>query len=149
MRSLRIAARVAVLSVVALPAAAQSRSAVQESARTILRELIAINTDHDSGSTTIAAQAIARRLIAGGFPAAEVQIIGPATSPKNQNLIARYRGTGNGKPILLMAHLDVVTARSADWSVRPYELTEKDGFLYGRGTSDQTNARCWSRPFLR
>jgi acetylornithine deacetylase/succinyl-diaminopimelate desuccinylase-like protein len=139
MRSLRIAARVAVLSVVALPAAAQSRSAVQESARTILRELIAINTDHDSGSTTIAAQAIARRLIAGGFPAAEVQIIGPATSPKNQNLIARYRGTGNGKPILLMAHLDVVTARSADWSVRPYELTEKDGFLYGRGTSDQKN----------
>ena len=120
-------------------ASAQDRSAVQQSAREIFRELIGINTDGDSGSTTVAAQAMAQRLIAAGFPAADVKLLGPASNPKNWNLVARYRGTGKAKPILLMAHLDVVTARRSDWSIAPYELTEKDGFLYGRGTSDQKN----------
>ncbi len=120
-------------------ASAQDRSAVQQSAREIFRELIGINTDGDSGSTTVAAQAMAQRLIAAGFPAVDVKILGPASNPKNWNLVARYRGKGKAKPILLMAHLDVVTARRSDWSIAPYELTEKDGFLYGRGTSDQKN----------
>ena len=118
-------------------AAAQSPalSPVQQTARDVLKELIDINTDSDSGSTTIAAKAVAKRLIAAGIPQADVQIVGPAGS-KNHSLVARLRGAGKRKPILLLAHLDVVTARQADWSVEPYKLTEKDGFFYGRGTSD-------------
>jgi acetylornithine deacetylase/succinyl-diaminopimelate desuccinylase-like protein len=134
-----LAAAAALVAILATPARAQSRSAVQESAREILRELVGINTDHDSGSTTVAAEAMAKRLLAGGFPAADVQLIGPDAHRNNWNLVARYRGTGKGRPILLLAHLDVVTARQDDWTVPTYELTEKDGFLYGRGTSDQKN----------
>src|SRR5204863_9575445 len=93
------------------------------------------NTTGSSGSTTVAAQAMADRLIKAGFPPADVQVIGPEGS-KNFNLVARYRGTGREKPILLLAHLDVVEARREDWSVDPFTLTEKDGFFYGRGTLD-------------
>jgi len=104
-------------------------------ARDIFEQLIDINTTGSSGSTTIASQAMADRLIHAGFPAADVQVIGPAGS-KNFNIVARYRGTGRDKPILLLAHLDVVEARREDWSVDPFTLTEKDGFFYGRGTLD-------------
>jgi len=122
----------------AAPVAAQpapSRTPAQQTARDVLAELIGINTDHDSGSTTVAAQAVARRLLAGGIPAADVQIVGPAGS-RNHNVVARLHGTGARKPLLLLAHLDVVTARAADWTIPPYRLTERDGFFYGRGTSD-------------
>ena len=101
----------------------------------ILAELIGINTTHDHGSTTPAAQAMARRLLAAGFPDSDVQVVGPTTS-RNQNLVARYRGTGKRRPILLLAHLDVVEALPADWSVDPFTLLERDGYFYGRGTSD-------------
>ena len=104
-------------------------------ARDIFEQLIDINTTGSSGSTTVAAQAMADRLIKAGFPPADVQVIGPEGS-KNFNLVARYRGTGREKPILLLAHLDVVEARREDWSVDPFTLTEKDGFFYGRGTLD-------------
>ena len=125
-------------SAAALPAQSPVRSNVQVTAREVLAELIGINTDHDSGSTTVAAQAIAKRLLAAGIPAADVHVIGPANS-KNHNLVARLHGTGARKPLLLLAHLDVVTARPSDWTLPPYALTEKDGFLYGRGTSDIKN----------
>jgi len=104
-------------------------------ARDLLAQLININTTHDHGSTTPAAQAMARRLLAAGFPEADVQIVGP-TNSRNQNLVARYRGTGTRRPILLLAHLDVVEALPTDWSVDPFTLLERDGYFYGRGTSD-------------
>src|SRR6185503_6713432 len=62
------------------------------------------------------------------------QVLAP--HPKKGNLVARLRGSGNGKPLLLLAHLDVVEARREDWSVDPFTLLEKDGYFYGRGTSD-------------
>jgi acetylornithine deacetylase/succinyl-diaminopimelate desuccinylase-like protein len=104
------------------------------SARAIFAELVGINTTHDHGSTTLAARALARRLLAAGFPAKDVIIAGP--SPQRQNLVARLRGSGGRPPILLLAHLDVVEARREDWSLDPFKLTEKDGYFYGRGTSD-------------
>ena len=104
------------------------------SARAIFAELVGINTTHDHGSTTLAARALARRLLAAGFPAKDVIIAGP--SPQRQNLVARLRGSGGRPPILLLAHLDVVEARREDWSLDPVKLTEKDGYFYGRGTSD-------------
>lgn len=106
-------------------------------ARDIFEQLININTTGSSGSTTIAANAMAKRLTDAGFPAADVQVIGHEGS-KNYNLVARYRGTGRGvdKPILLLSHLDVVEARREDWSLDPFTFVERDGFFYGRGTLD-------------
>ena len=104
-------------------------------ARAILKELIEINTtDTPAGNTTTAAEAMATRLKAAGIPAADVRVLGP--DPRKGNLVARLRGTGAKRPILLLAHLDVVEARREDWSVEPFTLLEKDGFFYGRGTSD-------------
>src|SRR5262249_5424859 len=77
---------------------------------------------------------MAARLRAAGYPEGDVQIVGPG--PRNRNLVARLRGNGARPPILLLAHLDVVEARREDWSMDPFKLIERDGFFYGRGTSD-------------
>ncbi|HEX7023558.1 MAG TPA: M20/M25/M40 family metallo-hydrolase, partial [Gemmatimonadales bacterium] len=85
--------------------------------------------------TPAAARAMADRLLAAGFPASDVRVLG--YSERYQSLVARLRGKDGGrKPILLMAHLDVVDARKEDWSTDPYRFVEQDGFYYGRGTSD-------------
>jgi acetylornithine deacetylase/succinyl-diaminopimelate desuccinylase-like protein len=102
-------------------------------AREILAQLVAINTTQDSGATR-AARALARRLSAAGFPARDVRLAGPR--PRKQNLVVRLRGRGKAKPILFLAHLDVVEAKREDWTVDPFRLTERDGWLYGRGTFD-------------
>lgn len=103
-------------------------------ARDIFKELIEINTTDSSGSTTLAAEAMAGRLKAAGFAPSDVQVLGPA--PRKGNLVARLRGKGDARPILLLAHLDVVEARREDWSFDPFAFTERDGYFYGRGTND-------------
>ena len=106
-------------------------------AREIYKELVEINTtDTPAGNVTRAAEAMAARLKAAGFPAADIQVLGP--DPKKGNLVLRWRaGSGaSRKPILLLAHLDVVDAKREDWSFDPFTFLEKDGFFYGRGTSD-------------
>ena len=104
-------------------------------AREIYKQLVEINTtDTPAGNVTKAAEAVAARLQAAGFPAAEMQILGP--DPRKGNLVFRFRGSGARKPLLLLAHLDVVEAKREDWSMDPFTFTEKDGFFYGRGTSD-------------
>jgi len=110
-------------------------SANDQRARDIFEQLININTTGSSGSTTIASNAMAKRLIDAGFPAADVQVIGREGS-RNFNLVARFRGTGSQKPILLLSHIDVVEAKREDWSVDPFTFLERDGFFYGRGTMD-------------
>jgi acetylornithine deacetylase/succinyl-diaminopimelate desuccinylase-like protein len=108
----------------------------QQEARDIFRELIEINTAYKAGSTSPAAHAIARRFLAAGFPLSDVTVIGPA-GDKDSSVIVRMRGSDAAlKPVLLIAHLDVVEALRADWSLDPFILTERDGFFYGRGTSD-------------
>lgn len=104
-------------------------------AREIYKELIEINTtDTPAGNVTKAAEAMAARLKAAGFADSDVRILGP--DPRKGNLIARLKGSGKKRPILLLAHLDVVEAKREDWSVDPFTFLEKDGFFYGRGTSD-------------
>ena len=103
-------------------------------ARDILRELIETNTSPSVGDCTAAARLAAKRLLAAGFPASDVQVIVPA--PKQGNLIARLRGRGLARPIVFLAHLDVVEARRDDWSFDPFRLLERDGYFYGRGTQD-------------
>src|SRR5579871_3347241 len=118
----------------AAPSLGQILTAQQQLAFDIYKELVEINTVTATGDTGQAADAMAARLRAAGFSGDDVQVFKPA--PRKGNLVARLRGTGVRKPILLLAHLDVVEAPPADWSFDPFKLTEKDGYYYGRGTVD-------------
>lgn len=125
----------AFLLLVVSPAFAQQPPAgYAERGREILKELIETDTTHSTGNVTHAAERMAVRLVAAGFPKADVHVVGGAE--KKHNLVARYRGRGARKPVLFIAHLDVVEARKEDWSLNPFVLTEKDGYYYGRGTED-------------
>ena len=125
----------AVAATTAATAGAQQTPKVfHDIGRAVLRELIETNTTASSGNTTLAAQQLETRFQDAGFPPGDIQVIGP--TPKNRNFVVRYRGTGARKPILLLAHLDVVEAKKTDWTYDPFALTEHDGYLYGRGTQD-------------
>ena len=106
----------------------------QQLALAIFKELVEINTVTATGDTERAAEAMAARLRAAGFAGPDVQVL--VSAPRKGNLVARLRGTGKRKPILLLAHTDVVDARPEDWSFDPFKLTERDGYFYGRGTTD-------------
>jgi acetylornithine deacetylase/succinyl-diaminopimelate desuccinylase-like protein len=129
-----VGATAVLASAVVCPAPAHALTPQQQRALDTYKELVEINTVTETGDTARAADAMAARLIAAGFDSADVQVFKPA--PRKGNLVARLRGTGARKPILLLAHLDVVEARSEDWSVDPFRLTEKDGYFYGRGSGD-------------
>ena len=107
-------------------------------AYTIFAEMIGMRTTHDVGSTGLA-KVIEEHLLHAGFAAGDVVFIAPADKPTKGNVIVRYRGKATGKPVLFLAHLDVVEAKAEDWSVDPFKLTEKDGYYYGRGTIDMKN----------
>src|SRR5262245_18250880 len=116
---------------------AQALSAHQQLARDVFKELIEINTTDSNGDNTKAAEAMAARFRAAGFPAADVFVGGP--DPRKGNVVIRYRGrNAELKPLLLLAHLDVVEAKKDDWSseLDPFRFTEREGFYYGRGTTD-------------
>jgi acetylornithine deacetylase/succinyl-diaminopimelate desuccinylase-like protein len=115
-------------------APAQNLSPQQQLARDIYKELIEINTVTDTGDTLKAAEAMAQRLRAAGFSADDARVLSPA--PRKGNLVARLRGTGARKPILLMAHIDVVEAHREDWTYDPFKLTEEGGYFYARGSLD-------------
>jgi acetylornithine deacetylase/succinyl-diaminopimelate desuccinylase-like protein len=127
------------LALPALAAAAAAGAAVAQEtphalARAVLKELVDTNTTDSAGDNTAAAEAVARRLRAAGLPAADVEVVVPA--PAKGNLVARLRGSGRGRPVLFLAHLDVVEARREDWTLDPFRLVERDGYFYGRGTQD-------------
>jgi len=107
-------------------------------AREIFKELIETNTTHAQGSTE-AAKAIQSHLLAAGFAPGDVQLVTPPDRPTKGSLVVRCRGKSKGRPVLFLGHLDVVDAKSEDWSVDPFKLTEKDGWYYGRGTIDMKN----------
>ncbi|MDQ3042894.1 MAG: M20/M25/M40 family metallo-hydrolase [Acidobacteriota bacterium] len=111
----------------------------QQLLRGIYQELIEINTTDSVGDTTKAAEAMAVRLRAAGFPEADVRVLVNPGNNRKGNLVARYRSANaTRKPLLLLAHIDVVEARKEDWSdnLDPFKLTERDGYFYGRGTTD-------------
>jgi len=146
----RIIAACAVLG--ATTAGAQDRTMPPDSerqlARAIYKEMVEIKTGYTTGATTPLAEAVARRLRAAGFPTADV-FVGGAT-PTKANLVVRYRGTRRQRPMLLLAHTDVVEAKREDWSMDPYALVEKDGYFYGRGTGDdKAQAAIWIANLIR
>src|SRR5580698_8108848 len=101
--------------------------ATRKLAHDIFQQLIEINTTDSVGSTTVAAEAMGKRLLAAGFTAEDVKVLGP--NDRKGNMVARYRGTGTAglKPILIIGHLDVVEARREDWTTDPFQLVEKGG----------------------
>jgi acetylornithine deacetylase/succinyl-diaminopimelate desuccinylase-like protein len=116
--------------------------AEKQLAHDIYKEFIEIQSAFTTGSTTPVAEAAAARLKAAGFSDADIFVGG--ASPKKANMVVRYHGTGARKPLLLLAHIDVVEAKREDWSMDPFQLTEKDGFFYGRGTGDdKAQAAVW------
>jgi acetylornithine deacetylase/succinyl-diaminopimelate desuccinylase-like protein len=130
------------------PAAPTSPDEYRQLARDIFGELIAIDTTDSAGDVTVAAQAVARRLQEAGFPDEDITLAGP--HPRKMNIVARLRGSGARGPLLMLAHLDVVEADPAEWSTDPFELVERDGFFYGRGTTDQkAMASLWTANLIR
>ncbi|MGE5732550.1 MAG: M20/M25/M40 family metallo-hydrolase, partial [Gemmatimonas sp.] len=116
-----------------------SLTAHQRLAREIYSELISINTTDSVGAVTPAVEAMAKRFRAAGFPESDIKVLIPPGKPTKGNLVVRYRGRGGpsaAKPILLLAHLDVVAALRSDWPRDPFTLHEENGYFLGRGTSD-------------
>ena len=116
--------------------------------RDIYQQLVEINTTESVGNMTTAAEAMAARLRAAGFPDSDIHVLGP--EPRHGNLVARLRGSGAKKPLLLLAHLDVVEARREDWTTDPFKLVEQDGWFYGRGSGDdKAMASMWIATLIR
>jgi len=122
--------------------------AEQRLAREIYKQMIEVKSGFTTGSTTPIAESVAARFKAAGFPAADIFVGG--VIPTKANVVVRFRGTAARKPILLLAHIDVVEARREDWTVDPFVFLEKDGYFYGRGTADdKAQAAVWVATLLR
>jgi acetylornithine deacetylase/succinyl-diaminopimelate desuccinylase-like protein len=100
-------------------------------ARALLDELVATDTSNPPGNEEKAAKLVAAKLLAVGIESTLVSF-----APGRSDLVARLKGDGSQRPLILMAHLDVVGAAGQPWTTPPFKVTEKDGWLYGRGVSD-------------
>ncbi|MBV9946416.1 MAG: M20/M25/M40 family metallo-hydrolase [Myxococcales bacterium] len=112
------------------PSAAPASPQISVEARNVLDQLVAVDTSH--GHETDALQPIAARLRAA--PGLSVELV--ESAPGRGNLVARYRGSGARRPLLLVAHVDVVPVEGQPWTVPPFQVTDKDGYLWGRGVND-------------
>ena len=133
-RNRALGAALFLLAMVATTRAEDSLPPDAQLFRQIYQELVEINTTESAGDTVRAAEAMAARLRAGGLPAADIRVL--SSGPRKGNLVARLRGTGALRPLLLIAHIDVVEAKPEDWDFDPFRLQEVDGYFRGRGTID-------------
>lgn len=130
----------------AAPAFAQPAAATGEPAfRATYKELVETDTTLSAGSCTLAAERMAERLKAAGFPQSDLHLIVEPAHPREGNLVAVLPGSDrDAKAILLLAHIDVVEANRADWARDPFTLVEEDGFFYARGSADdKAQAAIW------
>jgi acetylornithine deacetylase/succinyl-diaminopimelate desuccinylase-like protein len=136
------------LSCSALRAQVTRPEAEKQLAHDIYKQFIEIQSGFTTGSTTPVAEAAVARLKAAGFADSDI-FLGGASANKG-NIVVRYRGTGARKPILLLAHTDVVEAKREDWTMDPFQFIERDGFFYGRGTGDdKAQAAVWIANLIR
>jgi acetylornithine deacetylase/succinyl-diaminopimelate desuccinylase-like protein len=120
----------------------------QRLAREIYKQMVESKSGFTTGATTPIAEAVAARLKAEGFPASDIFVGGAI--PTKANVVVRYHGTGARKPILLLAHIDVVEAKREDWTTDPFTLIEQDGYFYGRGSiDDKAQASVWIANLIR
>ena len=117
--------------------ASRPARAGEQAFRALYKELVEINTTLSVGSCTAAANAMKAHLVRAGYPENDLHLIAPPEQPKQGNLIALLPGTDASlKPLMLLAHLDVVEAKREDWSRDPFELVEEGGYFYARGAAD-------------
>jgi acetylornithine deacetylase/succinyl-diaminopimelate desuccinylase-like protein len=138
-------------AVLAAPATAQSLKPDQKAFFDLYKELVETNTTLSAGSCTLAAERIAVRLKAAGFAESDITLFATPEHPREGGLVAILHGSDKkAKPILLLAHLDVVEARREDWTRDPFTLVEENGFYYARGTADdKAQAAIWTDTLIR
>src|SRR3954468_24584979 len=148
--------RLALFAASLLAAAAAAPSIAQPAPdeaqfRALYKELVETNTTLSSGSCTLAAQRMAARLKAAGYPDSDLHLFSVPDHPKEGGLVAVLPGSDPAaKPILLLAHLDVVEAKREDWTRDPFKLVEEGGYFYGRGTADDKSvAAAWVDTMIR
>ena len=144
----------AALAAVMLPALSVAQTAPrpdQIEFRALYKELVETNTELSDGNCTIAAAKMAARLKAAGYPDADIHPFQAEGHPKEGGLVAVLHGTHpNARPILLLAHIDVVEAKRADWQRDPFTLYEENGYFYGRGSADdKAEASVWVDTLIR
>ncbi|ODT84767.1 M20/M25/M40 family metallo-hydrolase [Phenylobacterium sp. SCN 70-31] len=151
----RFTAALATLSILAGPAAAQpatkARDTGEPAFRALYKELVETNTTFSAGDCTLAAQRMADRMEAAGFPKSDLHVFTPPGKPKDGGLVAVYPGRDpKAKAVLLLAHIDVVEAKREDWTRDPFTLVEEDGYFYGRGSfDDKAQAAIWTDLLIR
>ena len=155
---MRAAVTALLLTAMAVPAAAQVATGMvtnprpdQLKFRELYEELVETNTALSTGSCTDAAAKMGARLKAAGFGDDAITYFSTPDHPKDGGLVAVYPGSSKTlKPMLLLAHIDVVEAKRADWTRDPFKLIEENGSFYGRGTSDdKAQAAIWTDTFIR
>lgn len=148
-----IAATALAVSLLISPAAAQAQApgADQTEFRGLFKELVETNTTLSSGSCTLAAERMAARLRAAGLSDGQLTLYSTPDHPREGGLVAVWPGTSKTlRPILLIAHVDVVEAKREDWTRDPFTLFEEDGFFYARGTADdKAMAAVWVDTLIR
>ncbi|MCJ7557633.1 MAG: M20/M25/M40 family metallo-hydrolase, partial [Gammaproteobacteria bacterium] len=122
------------LSLAMFPASARADAESDGQARDLYEDLVNFPSSKLRGGTREIAEFVGKTMLAGGFPAEDVHVLGPREDILG--VVVRYRGRGEGRPVMMMAHLDVVEALREDWNMDPFTFMEKDGYFYGRGTSD-------------
>lgn len=137
---------IAALAFVGLSATAHAQEMTPErqAFRALYEELVEIDSSPSTGSCTRAAEAMLTHLRNAGYSEADARVITPEGAPEDGNLVAVLRGTSRQRAMLLLAHIDVVDARRADWERDPFTLYEEDGYFFGRGAADdKAMAAAW------
>ena len=151
MRKLGPIAAAIILAVQPLAAVAQQMTPERQAFFGLYKELVETNTSLSVGSCTQAASQIAARLKAAGYADADITSFSVPEHPKDGGLVAILKGSDTrAKPILLLAHLDVVEAKRADWARDPFTLTDEGGYYYARGSlDDKAMAAIWADSLIR
>ncbi|HVY87360.1 MAG TPA: M20/M25/M40 family metallo-hydrolase [Hyphomonadaceae bacterium] len=138
------------LMALAAPALAQVKPD-EQAFRDLYKELVETNTSLSVGSCTEAATKMAARLKAAGYSDDDARVWTEPSHPKEGGLIAKLAGSdANAKPVLMLAHIDVVEAKREDWTRDPFKLVEEGGYFYGRGSSDdKAMASIWVDTLIR
>ena len=119
--------------------------------RALYKELVETNTTLSAGSCTLAAERLANRLKAAGIPDADIHPFAAPDHPKEGGLVVIYPGReAKARPVLMLAHIDVVEAKREDWTRDPFTLVEENGNFYGRGVADDKSmAAIWVDTLIR
>ena len=119
--------------------------------RGLYKELVETNTTLSSGSCTLAAERMAARMRSAGIPDSQITLFSTAEHPKDGGVVVVYPGTSKTlKPLLMLAHIDVVEANRTDWVRDPFTLIEENGYFYARGSyDDKAQAAIYTDTLIR